>query len=410
MKNLPATCNRRDHERGAVVLMIAVLWTALFGMAVVAVDFGYLYTKKRGIQSVADSALKAAMPVYRTQGVTAAQARATQIARLSGYEAGVKDTTVEFAEPVPGTQFRVTIGRTHPTFFGGIFGVVPRPIKASATGKVTTSGSAAIHADDSGACAGQYDWARGIQVTGEGVLNINGNLQSKNTIHIGNPSMTLCNGTTCRITGTVQTPCPFYNDAGPSIMGAPTPIGGSPTDPLAANRLATLEAACSPGTSTTTPLVGGLPWVAGPCVGGSSLPTGVYCSSGDINVSPTFGTSICPTTASFIAGGTVTITGDGAITLTAAPGTNGIIAFSNVGMGGAPAIQLSNGPALGQYTLNGSIYAPFGLVNVGTGTPGFTMTGILDGFAIAIAMGPGQPWTFNPPGGGGGGGGWVMLN
>ena len=72
--------------------------------------------------------------------------------------------------------------------------------------------------------------------------------------------------------------------------------------------------------------------------------------------------------------------------------------------------MLSNGPAIGQYTLNGSIYAPFGLVNVGTGTPGFNMTGILDGFAIAIAMGPGQPWTFNPPSGGLGGGGWVMLN
>ena len=102
-----------------------------------------------------------------------------------------------------------------------------------------------------------------------------------------------------------------------------------------------------------------------------------------------------PSIVSFISAGTVIITGDGAITLTAAPGTNGIIAFSNAGLGG-PAIQLSNGPAIGQYTLNGSIYAPFGLVNVGTGTPGFNMTGILDGFAIAIAMGPGQPWTFIP--------------
>ncbi len=35
--------------------MIAVMWTALFGLAVVAVDFGYLYTKKRSLQSVADS-------------------------------------------------------------------------------------------------------------------------------------------------------------------------------------------------------------------------------------------------------------------------------------------------------------------------------------------------------------------
>jgi Putative Flp pilus-assembly TadE/G-like len=407
MKNLPTTCNRRDHERGAIALVIAVMWTAMFGLAVIAVDFGYLYTKKRGIQSVTDSALKAAMPVYRTQGVNAAQTRARDIARLSGYEHGVRDTTVEFEEPAIGTQFRVTVGRTHPTFFGGVFGIVPRSIKASATGRITVAGTAAIHANDDGACAGQWDWGRGIQVTGGGLFTVNGNVQSKNIIHIGNPSGT-CNGTNCRITGTVQTPCTFWNDAGPGVMGAPAAVGPSPTDPLAANTLATLEAACTAGTSTTTPMPG-LPWAAGPCPGGSSLPAGVYCSSGDINVSPPSGATICPSTVSFIAGGTVTITGDGAITLTAAPGTNGIIAFSNAGMGG-PAIQLSNGPALGNYTLNGSIYAPFGLVNVGTGTPGFTMTGILDGFAIAIAMGPGQPWTFNPPGGGGGGGGWTMLN
>lgn len=287
----------------------------------------------------------------------------------------------------------------------------PRSITAKATGQLTGGGGSgvAIHSNDSGACVGPFDWGRGIQFTGSGVLNITGNLQSKNFIHIGNPSMMLCDGTTCRITGTVQTPCTFWNDAGPSYMGAPVPIGGSPADPLAANTLASLEPFCSFGTSTTIPLSDlSAFWVPGPCVGGSSLPTGVYCSSSNLTVAPTFGTTICPSTASFVADGPVIITGDGAITLTAAPGTNGIIAFSNAPLGG-PAIQLSNGPVLGNYTLNGSIYAPFGLVNVGTGTPGFTMTGILDGYAVAIAMGPDQPWTFNPPGGGGGGGTWTMV-
>ena len=321
MKNLPVTCNRRDHERGAVALVIAVMWTALFGMAVMAVDFGYLYTKKRGIQSVADSALKAAMPVYRTQGVNAAQTRATMIARLSGYEHGIGSTTVQFDEPAIGTQFKVTIGRTHPTFFGGIFGMGPRSIKASATGKILTTAGVAIHSNDTTACAAQWAWGAGIEVTGSGLLTINGAVQSKNKIHIGNPSA-LCNGTNCRITGAVTTPCTFWNDAGSSVMGAPAATNALPPDPLAGNTLATLEPFCTPGTSTTT-LLGGLPWAAGPCVGGSSLPTGVYCSSGDINVSPPSGMAICASTASFISAGRVTITGDGAITLTAAPGTNG---------------------------------------------------------------------------------------
>ena len=75
MKNLPmilAAPKPRTRHRAH---LIAVMWTALFGMAVVAVDFGYLYTKKRGVQSVADSALKAAMPVFKTSGGTPAQTR-----------------------------------------------------------------------------------------------------------------------------------------------------------------------------------------------------------------------------------------------------------------------------------------------------------------------------------------------
>ena len=53
--------NLRDRERGAVAIVIGVLWTALFGLAVLAVDFGYLYAKRRGLQSVADTVLKPAM-------------------------------------------------------------------------------------------------------------------------------------------------------------------------------------------------------------------------------------------------------------------------------------------------------------------------------------------------------------
>jgi hypothetical protein len=404
MKNLPMTRNRRNHERGAVALVIAVMWTALFGMAVMAVDFGYLYTKKRGIQSVTDSALKAAMPVFKTSGRNAAETRAREIARLSGYVADAT-TTIEFDEPVISEQFKVTVGRTHPTFFGGIFGLGPRAIKASATGKVTAAGGPAIHARDTRACGAQWDWGTGIEVTGGGFFTVNGDVTSVNKIHIGNPNA-LCNGVNCRITGAVQTPCTFWNDSGSAVMGAPAATGGVPPDPLAANTLATLGAACTGGTSIATPMAP-LTWIAGPCPGGMSLATGVYCSSTDIIVTPAPFTTICPTTASFISAGTVMIQTDGGITLTAAPGTNGIIAFSNAGLGG-PAIHLSNGVTT-QYTLNGSVYAPNGLVQAGTGAPGFTMTGILDGFAVVISMGPTDPWTFNAPAGGGGPG-WTMLN
>ena len=62
MKNLPMLPNTRNRERGAVAMMVAVMWTVLFGMAVLAFDFVYLYTKRRNIQAAADSAVRAAMP------------------------------------------------------------------------------------------------------------------------------------------------------------------------------------------------------------------------------------------------------------------------------------------------------------------------------------------------------------
>ena len=75
---------------------------------------------------------------------------------------------------------------------------------------------------------------------------------------------------------------------------------------------------------------------------------------------------------------------------------NGINFDSNF-VGAGNAIQLGQRPRLGEFILNGSVYAPRGLINIGTGTPGFTMTGMLVGDAINIAIGPGQPWTFNGP-------------
>ena len=62
------------------------MWTALFGMAVVAVDFGYLYTKKRSMQAVADAALKRRCR-FQEPGRERAQTRAS-VALLSGYRTG----------------------------------------------------------------------------------------------------------------------------------------------------------------------------------------------------------------------------------------------------------------------------------------------------------------------------------
>lgn len=390
MKNLPMTFKHRDRERGAVAILIAVMWTALFGMAVMAVDFGYLYTKKRGLQSAADAALIASMPTFKKDGYSAADQRARQVATSNGFGAGASTTQA-------GTTFTVSISATHPTFFGGIFGMKSKTITASAAGQLTgVTNAPAIYAKGSSGCMGQWAWGYGFNVTGGGLLKINGDVESNDKIHIevGDPS---CNGTNCGITGSANTPCTFFNDAGTGVFGVGGPTSGPGTDPLAANTLASLNALCTFG-NVATPFAG-ITW--DPEVGGcNGIPTGVYCASDAINVSPPGpGMSICPSVVTFISATTVGITANGSIDLTGRPEVpSRIIAFANgsspspCSMG--PTIQLSNGPGT-LYTLNGSIYAPNGCVNVGTGTPGFTMTGILDGLDISVAMGPGQPWTFN---------------
>ena len=85
MKNLPMTFNHRDRERGSVAILVTVMWTALFGMAVMAVDFGYLYTKKRGLQSAADAALLASMPAFMAQNSSGAHDTAIRVAGLNGF-------------------------------------------------------------------------------------------------------------------------------------------------------------------------------------------------------------------------------------------------------------------------------------------------------------------------------------
>lgn len=393
MKNLRLTFSHRDRERGAVALMIAVMWTALFGMAVVAVDFGYLYTKKRGVQSTADSALRAAMPQFRDNGATAAQNRALQVTRLNNYQ----DSEVSFPT-VPAGQFSVQITRSHPTFFGGLFGLGSRNIHGTSTGQLTGGGGgAAIHAIDATSCGIQWV-QQGIELTGNGKLMVNGNMESMSHIHIGTLDSTCNPAVDCRTTGTVKTGCPapmpesVWNDD-PAHFGLPPASYSTPTpDPLAGHDLPWFEPKCNNGTSTLTN-VGSTPtWIPAlpPCVGDTLAANSVICSNNDIILNPPSGT-ICPTTAAFISAGVVQINTAGAVTLTAPGNTDGIVVFSNYN-GGGNAVFLTNGPA-SQYTLNGHVYAPRGIIRAGSQAPGVTLNGMLDGNVVLINIGNFSTWT-----------------
>jgi Putative Flp pilus-assembly TadE/G-like len=415
MKNLRMTLPHRDRERGAVALLVAVMWTALFGMAVVAVDFGYLYTKKRGMQGAVDGALKASMPVFKqngggTTGATAALTRAQQVALLSGFQ----NAEVTALTGLPANQFGIKIQRSHPTFFGGLFGIGSKNLSAQATGELTAPASGpAIHAIDPTSCGTIWSQS-GIEVTGNGHLLVKGDMESMGHLHIGNLEADCDTATNCRVTGSVKTGCPspdIFNDA-PGLFGMPTMTYNTPTpDPLAGHDVAwfSTPGKCTNGSSMVTAAVPFV-WVPGtlPCVGDALPNNSVWCANGDITVNPPSGT-LCPSTAAFIsANGVVNINTAGAVTLTGPAATDRIIAFSGKPSGAGDSIFLTNGPGV-LYTLTGHVYAPAGQIRAGSQSPGVTIDGMMVGSIILINAGLDAQWTIGSSGSAGPGSGWRIY-
>src|SRR5262245_49156373 len=140
MKNMRELSKLRNRERGAVANIVAFAWTALFGMAVLAIDFGYLYTKRRGVQAVADAAVRAAMPTFAnngSSGLSLATPKARNVVNYNGYVDGTAATTVviDNGNPADVDTFRVKITRDYPTFIGGIFGMSGKSVSGVAVGR-----------------------------------------------------------------------------------------------------------------------------------------------------------------------------------------------------------------------------------------------------------------------------------
>jgi hypothetical protein len=420
MKNLPLTMNLRDRERGAVAIVIGVMWTALFGLAVMAVDFGYLYTKKRNLQTVADAVLRGTMPLYVSSSTGLVDQpmrdRAARIADLSGYrdDGGVTTTVQVLGVPgLPANQLQVTISRKHPTFFAGIFGMRPRQITAGAVGEVTAAaGGATIQALALAPCLAPV-WGAGFFAQGNTSLTVNGSIESNSQIVLQPASGS--------ISGSIKTDCltPLsggFNPNGVTVAGGQSTIlMGTITDSIAAS-LASVNPFCTAGTSVYTPMAITIGWTNTGGAAGCDTPTdNVYCSNGPINIAPPISLSICPgSKATFISQGQITFGANDSIQLQPATNApNNLVAASFGSMGAASCsggFDVFMGSA-GTYLLQGNVYAPNGCVAFGGagGIGGFQMTGRMVAKNLDIQMSPGQPWVFTAPGGGGGGGSWKLV-
>ena len=335
----PTTRAPRSSEGGAIAVMVALSFTALFALTALAVDAGYLFQARQHIQAAADAAVMAGMPDLTTTSSTLAKSNALAVATASGYSGAVVSTPTS-------SQLQVLIDVTKPMFFGRLFGMTSREFKVTAIGQLVTApaifgGSAVCHIPGSTEAVGM-----------NGNVTVNGDVESNAGISWAGPSysgtgaMNYASTCTCSENGGA---CPGASPSG-STFPFPFPY-------------TTSSFTCTIGSMTGPPI----PNLSGPFTGG------VYCSGGSINVNGSISG-----TATFVSAGQITLNSGGAINLTGA--ANGVIAFSSAALDclSTPAINVGNALV----TLTGSLIAPNGCVN--TNAAPLNLTGSIAGAEVGI--------------------------
>lgn len=123
--------SREARESGFVLVWMALMITALLGMAGLAIDVANWYFQAQRQQKAADAAALAGA-VFLPADVTQSYSTADTLARRNGYQTGVATTTVTAQQESKPTRLRVTITRDVNNFFGGLLGVGTTTIRRTA--------------------------------------------------------------------------------------------------------------------------------------------------------------------------------------------------------------------------------------------------------------------------------------
>jgi hypothetical protein len=355
--------DRRNRERGSVTMLMGASLIFFFGFVALAVEVGFLYMTQRRAQSIADMAAIAGASKLSTSQ-TAAKNAARAIETANGYSP---------VDPsYPSTQ-TIQVDLATPAkslFFGRIFGAKVKTLHVTAV----ASGGTPIPAIWAG---GGCSSTTGLQLNG-GPFTVTGSIVSNGPLNYytggaGTTTGDVKNSSACvtppNTTGTVT-----------GITGQDPPSNPEFADPFGYN-MATDFPPC------TTTFVGAYNV---PVSAGGVISPGVYCVTGTVNISsgaPTMtgaGVTILTT-------GVVSISGNG-LTLSAAAGTHNIAVFTTAAgaAGDCLGLQAVNFGFPG-ITLNGSIYAPNGCINMSG--DGFRLNGSMVG--KEVQFGAGGSWTVN---------------
>jgi hypothetical protein len=122
--------NRFGEEKGAVLVLFALIFVFLLGLVAIVVDAGLIYLSRGQLQKAADAASIAG--AYKLPDVVDADGTVRRFVEANGIQAP-DQVSIMF----PGRQVQVRIRRDVPLFFAPVLGVKTMRVNAEATAALT---------------------------------------------------------------------------------------------------------------------------------------------------------------------------------------------------------------------------------------------------------------------------------
>ena len=175
---MSSTTDTPTSERGQILVIFAFSLFVIFGIAALAFDGGLILLEKRDQQNAADAAAIAGARFLPVDQVLA-EAEAREVATENGFTDGVGDVAVTVTFPSAG-RIAVDIDNTRLSFFAGIWGIFDHDVGSRAVAvnedrPVGPFGLLALEPEDCDA----------LMISGQGVLETNGNVQVNSTCTTG---------------------------------------------------------------------------------------------------------------------------------------------------------------------------------------------------------------------------------
>ena len=192
----------KSNEHGAVVVLVALSLTALFGFTALAVDFGMMASNKQGMQNACDAAaLAAATDIKDGKSDSVITSTGYTYSKVNGFDNNADDTQVTVTRN--GNQVTVTIQQEMQMGFSGVLtGERTRTVSATATAETTSVFRGCpytLFADTGGITSNSGG-------TIDGTIHSNSSITARNPITVSDSSIVSARGSISGVSGGDQRP------------------------------------------------------------------------------------------------------------------------------------------------------------------------------------------------------------